>query len=86
MCESCVYSKSSNSIADVSVISDNNTIKLWQHRWDTTEVARIFHRLHPSVHSKESFTRILQLQTGYSPLNDYIFKVGQVESILYQCG
>ena len=36
--------------------------------------------------SKESYNRILQLQTGYNTLNDYRSKLGQVESNLCKCG
>ena len=85
---------SSTTTADVSVGSDTDTMTLWQHRRDTTEVGRVFHRHNLSMRSirpfdqpsKESYIMILQLQIGYSPLNDYMSKLGQVESNLCQCG
>ena len=36
--------------------------------------------------SKEPYSRILQLQTGYNTLNDYRSKLGQAERNLCKCG
>ena len=84
----------STSMADVKIASHTYTMTLWQRRWNIAEVGREYYKYYPSITAqrhfdlptKQSYSRIIQLQTGYSVLNQYRFKLGQTESSLCQCG
>ena len=84
----------STSMADVKLASHVHIMTLWQRRWDLTEVGRVFDKYFPSIDtkrpfdqpSKDSYSKILQLQIGYKTLNDYRSELGQVESNLCKCG
>ena len=84
----------STSMADVKLASNTHVMSLWQHRWSIAEVGREFFKYSPYISTqrhfdqltKQSYSRILQLQTGYNVLNQYRSKLGQTESSLYQCG
>ena len=88
---------SSTSMADVKQASHTHIMTLWQRRWTiahVAEVGREYYRYVPSITTKkyldqpprQSYSRILQLQTGYNILNHYRSKLGQTESNLCQCG
>ena len=85
---------SSFSMADVKQASHTHIMTLWQRRWTIAEVGREYYRYVPSITTKkyldqptrQSYSRILQLQTGYNILNQYRSKLGQTESNLCQCG
>ena len=81
-------------MADVKIASHTYTMTLWQRRWNIAEVGREYYKYYPSITAqrhfdlptKQSYSRIIQLQTGYSVLNQYRSKLGQSESSLCQCG
>ena len=85
---------SSFSMADVKQASHTHIMTLWQRRWTIAEVGREYYRYVPSITTKkyldqptrQSYSRVLQLQTGYNILNQYRSKLGQTESNLCQCG
>ena len=85
---------SSTSMADVKQASHTHIMTLWQRRWTIAVVGRQYYRYVPSITTKkyldqptrQSYSRILQLQTGYNILNQYRSKLGQTESNLCQCG
>ena len=66
----------------------------WQQRWDIGESGRDFFLCKPFLKSDprldfpniKMFKQILQLRTGYSKLNDYRHKLGQVETRFCECG
>ena len=66
----------------------------WQQRWDIGESGRDFFLCKPFLKSDprldfptiKTFKQILQLRTGYSKLNDYRHKLGQVETRFCECG
>ena len=63
----------------------------WQQRWDIWESGHDFFLCKPFLESDprldfpniKMFKQILQLRTGYSKLNDYRHKLGQVETSVY---
>ena len=65
----------------------------WQRRWEQSDTGRDFYSYCPKVDfkrlfdqpSKEAYSWILQLQTGYT-LNSYRYKLGQVTSDMCSCG
>ena len=68
--------------------------RMWQQRRDIGEFGRDFYLWKPFLDSSRRldfpntriFKQILQLNTGYSILNDYWHKLGQCESGLCECG
>ena len=84
----------STSMADVKLASHTHIMSLWQHRWSIAEVGKEFFKYSPYISTqrhfdqptKQSYSRILQLQTGYNVLNQYRSKLGLTESSLCQCG
>ena len=84
----------STTMADVKLASHTHIMSLWQHHWGNAEVGREFFKYSPYISTqrhfdqptKQSYSRILQLQTGYNVLNQYRSKLGITESSLCQCG
>ncbi|MCG8032941.1 MAG: RNAse HI domain-containing protein, partial [Candidatus Thiodiazotropha taylori] len=84
----------STSILEVKEAIKKTQLSRWQTRWDNAEHGRVFHALVPKVDSKKfldipnrkSFCQILQIQTGYSKLSDYRYKLGQCDSNKCTCG
>ena len=74
-------------------VERNQKLSKWQSRLDNTEYDRAYHMLVPKVDSKKfldlpnrkSFCLILQIQTGYSKLKDYRYKLGQCDSKKCTC-
>ena len=66
----------------------------WQQRWDIGESGRDFYLCKPFLKSNprldypniKLYEKMLQLRTGYSKLNDYRHKLGQVETRYCECG
>ena len=66
----------------------------WQQRWDIGESGRDFYLCKPFLKSNprldypniKLYKKMLQLRTGYSKLNDYRHKLGQVETRYCECG
>ena len=86
--------RKTTSICDIKAASQTHTLSLWQRRWETTDVGRTYHKYQPKVNTKrvhdqptkEAYSRILQLQTGYTYLNDYRSKINQTQSNKCICG
>ena len=84
----------STSIADVRLASHTHTITQWQHRWNIAEAGREYFKYVPSITAhrhfdlltKQAYSRMLQLQTGYNTLIQYRSKLGQIESSFCKCG
>ena len=85
---------SSTSMAEVNLASTQHIMLLWQRRWDIAEVRREYYKYTLQVTmkcqfdipTKQAYSRILQLQTGYSILNQYRSMIGQTDNNLCQCG
>ena len=66
----------------------------WQQMWDIGESRRDFYLCKPFLKSNprldypniKLYKKMLQLRTGYSKLNDYRHKLGQVETRYCECG
>ena len=86
--------RKTTSISDIKAASQAYTLSQWQRRWDTTEVGRNYYKYHPKVNTKviydqptkEAYSMILQLQTGYTYLNDYRSKLNQTLTNRCRCG
>ena len=86
--------RNSSTILEIKEATKKTQISKWQSRWDNTEYGRAYHMLDAKVDSKKfldipnrkSFCLILQIQTGYSKLNDYRYKLGQCDSNKCACG
>ena len=82
------------SIAEVKMASKKYVTTLWQNRWDNSDTGRTFHGYFPKVDAprmfdiptKRAYSHILQLQTGYSQLNEYRHKLGQTKTNQCTCG
>ena len=82
------------SLADVKMASKKYVISLWQKRWDNSDKGRTYHSYFPKVDAtrlfdnptRTAFSQILQLQTGYSQLNDYRNKLGLSKTNQCDCG
>ena len=82
------------SIADIKMASKKYVTSLWQKRWDNSETGRTYHSYFPKVDAtrlfdnptRTAFSQILQLQTGYSQLNEYRHKLGQAKTNQCECG
>ena len=81
-------------IADIKMASKKYVTSLWQKRWDNSETGRTYHSYFPKVDAtrlfdnptRTAFSQILQLQTGYSQLNEYRHKLGQAKTNQCECG
>ena len=86
--------RNSSTILKIKEATKKTQISKWQSRLDNTEYGRAYHMLVAKVESKKfldipnrkSFCLILQIQTGYSKLNDYRYKLGQCDSNKCACG
>ena len=66
----------------------------WQDKWNISNTGREYLQYRPQILPKprfyfpdhRGFILLLQLRTGYSQLNDYKQKLGQVESNRCECG
>ena len=84
----------STTIQEIKEANKKSQLSKWQSRWDNTEYGRAYHMLVPKVDTKKfldipnrkSFCQLLQIQTGYSKLNDYRHKLGQCDSNECSCG
>ena len=84
----------STTIQEIKEANKKSQLTKWQSRWDNTEYGRAYHMLVPKVDTKKfldipnrkSFCQLLQIQTGYSKLNDYRHKLGQFDSNECSCG
>ena len=80
--------RNSSTILENKEATKKTQISKWQSRWDNTEYGRAYNMLVSKVDSKKfldilnrkSFCLILQIQTGYSKLKDYRYKLGQCDS------
>ena len=80
--------RNSSTILENKEATKKTQISKWQSRWDNTEYGRVYNMLVSKVDSKKfldilnrkSFCLILQIQTGYSKLKDYRYKLGQCDS------
>ena len=78
----------STTILEVKEAIKKTQISRWKIKWDNLEHDRAYHLLVPKVDSKKfldipnrkGFCHILQLQTGYSRLNDYMNKLSQCDN------
>ena len=87
----------SKMLMDTSIVTNQNIksaakksiISKWQQRWDISETGRFLYTFKPLVDgklyldlpSKDLFSIIHQLRTGYCKLNEYRFKLYQCESL-----
>ena len=79
---------------DIKSAAKKSVISKWQQRWDISETSRFLYTFKPFVDrklylvlpSKDLFTNIHQLRTGYCKLNEYRFKLNQCESSECDCG
>ena len=80
---------------DVTKASQDLIVSKWQMRWDHSSRGRHLHTLRNKVSLTQTKTRypletsrrkIAQLRTGYSKLNDYLYKIGQATSPECSCG
>ena len=84
----------STTLHEIKEASKKSQLSKWQSRWDNTEYGRAYHMLVPNVDTKKfldipnrkSFCQSLQIQTGYSKLNNYRNKLGQCDSNEFSCG
>lgn len=81
-------------IQDIKTSSKKSVLSKWQQRWDISESGRCFYIFNSTVAgktyldapSRDLFSLILQLRTGYCSLNDYRHKLNHTESPECECG
>ena len=82
----------STTIQEVNNAIKKTQLSKWQSRWDNSDhTIYMFPRLTQikkflDILNRKSFCQILQIQTGYSKLNEYRHKLGLCDSNEYICG
>ena len=75
-------------------MTTTTTTTIWQRQWDISERGRFLYDLKPNVNftsnfdfpTRQIYSQIAQLRTGFSKLNDYLYKIGVSESWQCKCG
>ena len=79
---------------DIKKAARDSILDKWQNKWDISTTGREFHQYRSKISLKQKhdfpnhfkYNILLQLRTGYSQLNQYRNKLGQVHSALCECG
>ena len=79
---------------DIKKAARDSIMDKWQDKWNISNTGREYFQYRPQILPKprfdfpdhRGFILLLQLRTGYSQLNDYKQKLGQVESNRCECG
>ena len=80
--------------SELKQAANSHGLTVWQRQWDISERGRFLYDLKPNVNftsnfdfpTRQIYSQIAQLRTGFSKLNDYLYKIGVSESRQCKCG
>ena len=79
-------------VSDLNILLENNLLKEWQSKWDSSSKGRFYYKLQPKVsfdvkysdRFKAKQTCITRLRFGKCLIGDVLYKLGKRDNDLYE--